>query len=445
MRLYNTLIRNFTDYGQTNKVNIYGCGPTVYNYIHIGNARAIITVDLLVSFLQFQQIDVNYIQNYTDIDDKIIKKATAKKKTEQQIAEFYIKAFEEDVFNLNVITPTKRVRVTEHIKDIITFVQKLFKIDAAYEFNGSVYFNIANYQTEYGKLANKKTAELVVNARVNHDANKHSQYDFALWKQTTEGISFPFYDQKGKLYQGRPGWHTECVVLIDKFFHKETIDIHAGGIDLVFPHHENERIQFLAKNKAEIAKIWMHNGHLNVADEKMSKSLNNTILVRDFIKLYGANTLRYLLYTTNYTRPLNVTESLISSAQDETGKIFKVLKAINLYLAEYDLNYNLTKHGENIKKVLVELGNNLNSSNVLTIISKIIKIINGQLRNKKLDLQLASDFYNIIFNIVNFNFNLPVISGEIRRFLLEWIKSKNNKDFVKADELRKVFLEKDIL
>ncbi|WP_342256661.1 cysteine--tRNA ligase [Spiroplasma endosymbiont of Poecilobothrus nobilitatus] len=445
MKLYNTLTRNFTDYGQAKKNNIYGCGPTVYNYIHIGNARAIITVDLLVSFLQFQHIEVNYIQNYTDIDDKIIAKAAAEHKTEQEIVEFYIKAFEEDVFNLNVIMPAKRVRVTDHVKDIITFIQKLVKLNAAYEVNGSVYFDIAKYQTQYGQLANKKISELETNVRIEHDANKHSQYDFALWKQTTEGVSFPFYDQTGKLYQGRPGWHTECAVLIDKFFHKETIDIHAGGIDLVFPHHENERIQFLAKNNKEIAKIWMHNGHLNVADKKMSKSLNNTILVRDFIKLYGANTLRYLLYATNYTQPLNVTKTLIISAQGETEKIFKVLKAVNLYLAEYDLNYNLAQHGDNVKKVLAELANNLNSPNVLTIISKMTKIINNQLRDKKLNLQLASDFYNIIFNIMNFNFKLPVISGEIRKYLLEWIKSKNNKDFVKADELRKVLVEKDIL
>lgn len=163
----------------------------------------------------------------------------------------------------------------------------------------------------------------------------------------------------------------------------------------------------------------MHNGHLNVADKKMSKSLNNTILVRDFIKLYGANTLRYLLYATNYTQPLNVTETLIISAQGETEKIFKVLKAINLYLAEYDLNYNLTQHGHNVKEVLAELANNLNSPNVLTIISKMTKIINTQLRDKKLNLQLASDFYNIIFNIMNFNFKLPVISSEIRKYLLE--------------------------
>ncbi|WP_424526765.1 cysteine--tRNA ligase [Spiroplasma endosymbiont of Glossina fuscipes fuscipes] len=446
MKLYNTLTRDFTDYGQTKKVNIYACGSTVYNYIHIGNARAIISVDLLVSFLQFQGIEVNYVQNYTDIDDKIINKAAAEHKTEQEIAEFYIQAFEEDVTNLNIKMPTKWVRVTDHIHDIVTFIQALIKIGAAYEVKGNVYFNIKKYQEVYGCLANKKLAELEVNARIDHDENKHSQYDFALWKNTSTGLSFPFYDLNGQKYMGRPGWHTECAVLIDKFFNNQTIDIHAGGIDLVFPHHENERIQFFAKNEGkEISKIWMHNGHLNVANEKMSKSLDNSILVRDFIKLYGANTLRYLLYATNYTQPLNVTDTIIGVVQNEIDKILKVLKAINLFLAEYDLSYNLAKHGDHVKKVLVELENNLNSPNVLTIISQMIKMINTQLRNKMLDLQLASDFYNIIFNIMNFNFKLPVISGEIREYLLEWIKSKDSKDFVKADELRKVLLEKDIL
>ncbi|WP_425380216.1 cysteine--tRNA ligase [Spiroplasma endosymbiont of Stenodema calcarata] len=445
MKLYNTLTRDFTNYGETKKVNIYACGPTVYNYIHIGNARAIITVDLLVSFLQFQEIEVTYIQNYTDIDDKIILKAAAVKKTEQEIAEFYIQAFEEDVTNLNIKTPTHRVRVTNHISDIVTFIQNLVKTGDAYEINGSTYFNIAKYQEYYGRLANKKLVELEVNARIKHDANKHSQYDFALWKNTATGVSFPYYDANGQKYQGRPGWHTECAVLIDKLFDHQTIDIHAGGIDLVFPHHENERIQFFAKNKGqEISKIWMHNGHLNVANEKMSKSLDNTILVRDFIKLYGSNTLRYLLYATNYTQPLNVTNSLIMAAQNETAKILKILKAINLFLAEYDLTYNLANRGEYVKKALAQLENNLNSPNVLTIISEMIKIINIQLRNKTLDMQLVSDFYNIIFNIMNFNFQLPIISGEIREYLLEWIKYKNNKDFVKADELRKVLLEKDI-
>lgn len=163
----------------------------------------------------------------------------------------------------------------------------------------------------------------------------------------------------------------------------------------------------------------MHNGHLNVANEKMSKSLDNTILVRDFIKLYGSNTLRYLLYATNYTQPLNVTNSLIMAAQNEMAKILKILKAINLFFAEYDLTYNLANRGEYVKKALAQLENNLNSPNVLTIISEMIKIINTQLRNKTLDLQLVSDFYNIIFNIMNFNFQLPIISGEIREYLLE--------------------------
>lgn len=445
MKLYNTLTCDFTDYSQIKKANIYSCGPTVYNYIHIGNARAIIAVDLLVSFLQFKQIKVNYIQNYTDIDDKIIIKALSEHKSEQEIAEFYIKAFEKDVFNLNIKAPTRRIRVTEHIKDIIIFIKKLIKIKAAYEINGNVYFNVTKYKNMYGQLSNKKIEELKFNARIKYNSNKHNQYDFVLLKQTTEGISFPFYDQNGKLYQGRPGWHTECVVLIDKFFHKETIDIHAGGVDLVFPHHENERIQFLAKNNKEIAKIWMHNGHLNIADKKMSKSSNNMILVHDFIKLYSPNTLRYLLYVTNYTQPLNITKKLIISSQNEVEKIFKVLKAINLYLFEYNLNYNLTKHGENVKKVLIELANNLNSPNVLTIISKMIKIINTQLRNKNIDLQLISDFYNIIFNIMNFNFKLAIINNDNRKYLLEWIKSKNSKNFIKADKLRKILLEKNIL
>lgn len=445
MKLYNTLTKNFTDYSKIKKINIYSCGPTVYNYIHIGNARTIIIVDLLVSFLQFQKIEVNYIQNYTDIDDKIINKAEIENKSEKEISEFYIKAFEEDILKLNIKIPNKIVKVTDNIKDIIIFIKELIKINAAYEINGNIYFDVVKYKKKYGLLSNKKISELKFNNKIKNNIYKHSKYDFVLWKKTIKGIYFSFYDNFGKLYKGRPGWHTECAVLIDKFFFKKTINIHAGGIDLVFPHHENERIQFLAKNNKEISKIWMHNGHLNIFDKKMSKSLNNTILVRDFIKLYGTNTLRYLLYSNNYTKPLNITKKIIINAQNETKKILKVLKLLNLYLAEYNLNYNLKKHGNTIKKVIYELSNNLNSSNVLTIISKNIKIINIQLRNKKINLQLVSDFYNIIFNIMNFNFIIPKINKKIYKYLLEWIKLKNNKDYIKADKIRDFLIKKNIL
>ncbi|AGM25763.1 cysteinyl-tRNA synthetase [Spiroplasma syrphidicola EA-1] len=439
MKVYNTLTRKNEEINQT-KFNIYACGPTVYNYIHLGNARAVINADLLVNVLEFQEYEVNYIQNYTDIDDKIINKALAENKTEAEISAFYINAFEEDVKALNIRKPNQNLAISNYVDEIIAFIADLVARGAAYESNGNVYFAIDQFPLQYGKLGNKAIAELNPGERVEADINKRNVNDFTLWKKTSVGILFD--SPWGK---GRPGWHTECALLIDKFFDHQTIDFHLGGIDLVFPHHENERIQYLAKNNCEITKIWLHNGHLNLEEQKMSKSLGNTILVRDFIAQYDPATLRYLFYSTNFSQPLNVTETVITFAQKETTKIFNILKTINLFLATNNLKWDLSVKGEYVAKALEQLNNNLNTPNVLSIINDMIKIINQQLRNNNLDLTIVGDFYNIIFNLLNFNFTLPVISPEIRALIEEWQEAKTAQDFVKADKIRTQLVEKNIL
>ncbi|AGM24732.1 cysteine--tRNA ligase [Spiroplasma chrysopicola] len=439
MKVYNTLTRKNEEINQT-KFNIYACGPTVYNYIHLGNARALINADLLVNVLEFQQYEVNYIQNYTDIDDKIINKALAENKTEAEISAFYIDAFEKDVTALNIRKPNKMLAISNYIDDIIAFIADLMARGAAYESNGNVYFAIDQFLLEYGKLGNKTIAELNPGERVEADSNKRNVNDFTLWKKTIVGILFD-----SPWGQGRPGWHTECALLIDKFFSHQTIDFHLGGIDLVFPHHENERIQYLAKNNCEITKIWLHNGHLNLEEQKMSKSLGNTILVRDFIAKYDPATLRYLFYSTNFSQPLNVTQTVIAFAQKETAKIFNILKTINLFLATNDLKCDLSIKGEFVGKALEQLNNNLNTPNVLSIINDMIKIINQQLRNNKIDLTIVGDFYNIIFNLLNFSFTLPVITPEIKGLIQEWQHAKAVQDFVKADKIRTQLVEKNIL
>ena len=439
MKLYNSLTRTLSNLDQP-EVNIYSCGATVYNYIHIGNARPLITVDLLINYLEFNNVKVNFLQNYTDIDDKIINQALGDQKTEKEVSEFFIAAFQEDITRLQVRKADLYVPISMHIEDIINFIAALVDKGAAYAVEGNVYFAIDKYETEYGYLSNKVISELTSGARIEVDPAKRNPLDFTLWKKTTTGILFD--SPWGK---GRPGWHTECALLIDLYFNHQTINIHMGGIDLIFPHHENERIQYLAKNQKEIADIWLHNGHLNLDNEKMSKSLGNIIPLRQYLDEYGSNSLKYLMYSTNYAQPLNITDDLIQYAINEINKIFNLLKNLNRYLGQHNLHLKLKERGANLTLANDHLANNLNTPNVLTLVNNLMKTLNHQLKENNLDLIMTSDFYNIIFNLLNFNFVLPKITPEVIKLLEQWETYKKEKEYDKADQIRSQLIQKDII
>lgn len=437
MKLYNTLTNSINrTIFKNKKIQIYSCGPTVYDYIHIGNARTLIIVDLLIHLLEFNKNKVFYIQNFTDIDDKIIDKAIKKNKHENQISEFYIKMFYKDISSLNLRLPNKNIKISDYIQEIIQFINNLVKKNDAYIIDGNVYFNINKYKKKYGILSNVNINKLITN----DEFKKNNLLDFVLWKKTTHGVTF-----LSPWGLGRPGWHTECSALIDIFFNNQTIDIHVGGIDLIFPHHENERIQYFAKNKKEIAKLWIHNGYVIWNNKKMSKSINNVITLRKYLKQYGANSLKYLFYSINYRKPININKDIIKYSVLKINKIFNILKKINIYIIQKKIILNFNKKGQYLKQICKELNNNLNTIKVLNILNKLIKIINIKLKTKNISLILISDLYIIINDLLNFNFKLPIITLNILNLLNKWEIYKKNKKFKQADILRKKLLQLNIL
>ncbi|QBQ07231.1 cysteinyl-tRNA synthetase [Spiroplasma gladiatoris] len=426
------------------KVRIYTCGPTVYNYIHIGNARPLILADLVVKFLTFKEVKVKYLLNITDIDDKIINKAIEENVSEFDIAKKYSDAFFNDIENLNITLPTKVIPISSKLIEIIDFIEILIDKKYAYEVNGNVYFDISSLEKEYGELSKQKKEELNTGARVEQDFNKKNSGDFVLWKKTDKGKKW-----LSKWSYGRPGWHTECALLIDNFFTKP-LDIHIGGIDLKFPHHENERIQYIAKNNKEIAIAWAYNGHLSINNEKMSKSLGNTILVKDFIEKYGANELRFIYLNSNYKQPLNITEELINQSIEWNNKIFNLLKLANWKIAtkEVILN-NQTPIDDDfdsykyITKFKEFMNDDLNTPMVITLLEEMAKNINKQIKNKVLDKTLEK--FKAILNVLGLSYKILDIDKKTKEKLLEWLMLLENKNYEKADIIRKKLQEGGII
>ena len=321
IKLFNSLTNEIENFVPLKKgeVSIYTCGPTVYDYVHIGNLRPVVVFDVLRNLFEYLGYKVIFVSNYTDIDDKIINKALSEGVSEEVISNRYIKAYEENVKELNANVPTVTPRVSESIEEIIDFISVLIKKGGAYENDGEVFFDVTK-DSNYGELSHVNPDELEHGSRVEENAKKKHPGDFLLWKKTSEGITF-----SSPWGEGRPGWHTECVVMINKTFNKPLIDIHGGGFDLKFPHHENEIAQSRIYGGTHLANYWMHNGFINVNNEKMSKSLGNTLTGNDFINKYGGNVLRLLLLSSHYRAPLNVTEEVIESSENRLKELKIVL------------------------------------------------------------------------------------------------------------------------
>ena len=327
MKIYNSLTDKKEEFIpiEKGKVTMYVCGPTVYNYVHIGNMRPVITFDMVYNYLKYLGYKVTYASNFTDINPKITMAAETLGITEREVADRFIKAYLEDLKNYNCSKIDERPRVIDCLDDIFNFIQKLIDKDYAYVKDGDVYFRVSKIK-DYGILSNQDINDLVSGSRVDIDEKKEDPLDFALWRKSDHGETF-----ESPWGVGIPGWHTECVVMINKLFGKK-IDIHAGGVDLKFPHHENEIAQSIALNDNYIANYWMHNGHININNEKMSKSLGNFILAKDFIKEHTANVIKLVFLSTNYRLPINLTDKTFEEAENIDNKIKTVLKAANLNL-----------------------------------------------------------------------------------------------------------------
>lgn len=423
------------------KVTMYFCGPTVYNHAHIGNARPLIVSDNLRRLLKYIGYEVKFISNYTDVDDKIINEAKKENLKEEEITNKYIKAYEDVRLKLNAPLPDFTPRVTNYMDKIIDFIAKLVEKGYAYQVNGDVYFSV-NKIKEYGEISNRNIHDLLVGARIEENESKENALDFCLWKETKEGIKWDSPWSKG-----RPGWHTECVAMINDLTTGTYVDIHGGGMDLKFPHHENEQAQARAYCGHELAGIWMHNGMLNIDNEKMSKSLGNVILAKDMINNIGGQTVRWIMNSTHYRAPINFSKEVVENATLEINKIYMPLKQASLKLAL--ANYHSDKmNAESIDKYLNMLCDDLNVPGAITLIFDEVKKLNALIRTKEInyeDLALTFNTLNEMLDLIGMEKYNKVLSKEDIELYNKWNEYKMQKDFANADLLRSKLQEKGII
>lgn len=447
MRLFNTLTNKKEEFKpiEEGKVSIYICGPTVYNHAHIGNTRPMIVFDVLRRTFEYLGNDVTFVSNYTDVDDKIIKAAKAEGITEKELTDKYIKAYEDVRAGLNIEDPTYKPRVTETMPEIIDFIQALIDKGYAYEVDGDVYFRVTKVK-EYGMLSGIKVEDLIAGASDRtlsvDDKKKESTTDFALWKKTNEGIQFDTLWSKG-----RPGWHTECVVMINKLFKDGKIDIHGGGQDLKFPHHENEIAQSMAYNGHPIANYWMHNQMINIDGEKMSKSLGNVLWAKDLIVEFGCNVFKWLMLSTHYRNPLNMTDDVIAGVRKEVSKVENATKNASLYLQVNHVLAHDYKKGT-VDAMVNALEDDLNTSLALTQVLDQVKVLNQVMRVREKDNDVIATEYATLVkmgDVLGFLFEGTKLSEEDIALYEQWNAYKKEKNFDEADRVRKELTERGIL
>ena len=440
---YNSLTNSLEEFKtvKPNEVSMYVCGPTVYNYPHIGNMRPVVVFDTLRRFLSYVGYKVTYVSNFTDVDDKIIKAAQKEGKTEKELTEFYIQEFLRVTKLLGSEKPTITPKVTEYIPKIIEYIDNLVKIGAAYVVDGDVYFRVPLIK-DYGSLSGINPEDLVVGARIEENSKKESPLDFALWKTTDEGIKWD--SPWGK---GRPGWHTECCVMIDTIFPNQEIDIHGGGYDLKFPHHENEIAQTEATHHHKIAHYWMHNGFINFGNEKMSKSLGNVVYAKDMIEKYGGAVTRLVILNAHYRQPVNYTDETVNAAIQEVNKMQMAYKQMALQL---QVNNNNLDEGEPvyIEKFLESLADDLNTANALAELYNLIKEANQTIRTREIDFaKLNNQFKTLtdMFNVLGLNIEYVKLGDEEKALYNEYLAAKQEKNFAKSDEIRQKLIAKGIM
>lgn len=445
MKVFNTLTNKKEEFIpiREGEVSIYVCGPTVYNHAHIGNSRPMIVFDVLRRTFEYLGYKVTFVSNFTDVDDKIIKAAKEEGITEKELTDKYIKAYEDIRRGLNLLFPTYAPRVTETMEPIIQFIQNLVDTGYAYEVDGDVYFRVPKIK-EYGMLSGIKIEDLIAGAseRVDENDKKESSTDFALWKKTDEGIQF-----ESPWSKGRPGWHTECVVMINDIFDEGRIDIHGGGQDLKFPHHENEIAQSMACHHHPIANVWMHNQMINIDNQKMSKSLGNVLWAKDLLKELGCNVYKWLMLSTHYRNPLNFTDEVLKNVKKEVVKVENILKQASLYLqVHHCLGDDYCK--ESVDQMVEALSDDLNTSLALTQILGQVKVLNQLMRTKDKDNEQISKGYQTLIHMLDtmgFIHDTKVLDDDEINLYNQWMEEKSKKNFEKADELRTQLQDKGII
>ncbi len=432
IKIYDTMTRSLREFVpiEEDKVRMYVCGPTVYNYIHVGNARSTVAFDTIRRYFEYRGFEVNYISNFTDVDDKIINRAKEEGITPKEVADKYIVAFREDVTALGVQPATQHPRVVDYMTDIIDFVQVLVDKGFAYESEGDVYFRVEK-SSNYAKLANKTLADLEFGASGRTDeetARKENPVDFALWKAVKPGEIF--WDSPWG--PGRPGWHIECSVMATEIL-GDTIDIHGGGADLEFPHHTNEIAQSEAKTGKTFANYWMHNGFVNIDDVKMSKSLGNFITVHDALKTIDGQVLRFFFATQHYRKPINFTEKAVHDAEVN----LKYLK--NTYEQPFTGKVNLTELQAFLDKFTAAMDEDFNAANGITVVFEMAKWINSGHYSQEVKTAFAELLQ--VFGIV---FTAEVLDADIEALIEQRQAARVAKDFATADKIRDELAAKGI-
>ncbi|CAI3406169.1 cysteine--tRNA ligase [Enterococcus cecorum] len=454
IKIYNTLTRQKETFKpiEAGKIKMYVCGPTVYNYIHIGNARSSIAFDTIRRYFEYRGYEVNYVSNFTDVDDKIIKAAKEMQITAPEVAQRFIDAFKADTHALNIKEATLNPRVMDHIEDIIDFVQVLVEKGYAYESNGDVYYRTRKFK-DYGKLSDQSIDELEIGASQrtgSEQAQKEDPLDFALWKKAKEGeISWD-----SPWGQGRPGWHIECSVMATKHL-GDTIDIHGGGQDLEFPHHENEIAQSEAKTGHPFANYWMHNGFVTVGEtqEKMSKSLGNFVTVHEIIQEIDPQVLRFFMATTQYRRPICYSEKTLQEAENNLQKLKTALENAQFRLDNAkDELVNDAIHLDELAKLeeqfVAEMDDDFNAANGITVAYELAKWLNVYVNNEEVSkpvLQQAIQQLQGWLGVFGIEFSQELLDDEIEKLIEERNQARKERNFARSDEIRDLLKAQGII
>lgn len=452
MKVFNTMSRTKEEFVPVdeNEVKIYACGPTVYNYIHIGNARPLCVFDVLRRYLEYRGYNVKFVQNFTDIDDKIIKRANEEGKTFEEISEKYIEEFWTDAHGLNFKDATVHPKATENIDEIIDIIKALEEKGYAYAVNGDVYFRTLKFN-EYGKLSHQPIEDLESGARIAVGEVKEDPLDFALWKGAKEGE--PYWESPwGK---GRPGWHIECSAMNRKYL-GNTIDIHCGGQDLVFPHHENEIAQSECANGCTFSKYWMHNGYINVDNVKMSKSLGNFKTVREIAEVYGYEVIRYFLISSHYRSPINYSLEIIEQCKSALERLYTCRESLDFAVknASVDKADNdellINMLDERRNQFITAMDDDLNTADGLAAIFDLTKDINTKILDKgvsKAVCEHAASLFDELCGVLGILYNRKEnsVDSEIEALIEKRQEARRNKDWATADKIRDDLKAKGII
>ncbi len=443
MRIFNTMSKTKEEFVPVdeNEVKIYACGPTVYNFIHIGNARPLCVFDVLRRYLEYRGYNVKFVQNFTDIDDKIINRANEEGITFEEVSKKYIEEFWKDAHGLNFKDATIHPKATENIDEIIDIIKSLEDKGYAYAVNGDVYFRTLKFK-EYGKLSHQPIEDLVSGARIAVGDIKENPLDFALWKGAKEGE--PYWESPwGK---GRPGWHIECSAMNRKYLGK-TIDIHCGGQDLIFPHHQNEIAQSECANGCSFSKYWMHNGYINVDNVKMSKSLGNFKTVREIANAYGYEVIRYFLISAHYRTPINYNLEIVEQCKASLERLYTCRESLDFAIknavdeTSSDDEKMISELSERRKQFIDAMDDDLNTADGISALFDLTKDINTKILDKSVSkavCEFAAKLFDELSNVLGLLYNRKenALDSEIEALIEERQEARKNKDWATADRIR---------